>query len=128
MRILLQICHEFWMSLEVNVLKGHTCNKWDANVASEIVLVIPLPMQPVNRLQIGKGLSLCLACGMSLQQPIHRFAAHLLFDFWANTAPTPSAGQVLPPAGGEATITQPHHLHHPMLCTGRAGGKIQDPR
>ena len=44
--------------------------------------------------------SLCLACGMSLQQPIHRFAAHLLFDFWANTAPTPSAGQVLPPAGG----------------------------
>ena len=67
--------------------------------------------------------SLCLACGMSLQQqPIHRFAAHLLFDFWANTAPTPSAGQVLPPAGGGGhnhTATpppKPHALH-------RAGGR-----
>lgn len=54
-------------------------------------------------------LSLRLACGKTLskwEQPIHRFAAHLLFDFC-----TPTTTQVLPPAGGgdQPAVSTTHH-------------------
>ena len=53
--------------------------------------------------------SLCLACGKAIlyhkwEQPIHRFAAHLLFDFWTYTAPPPQLGTA---GGHNHTATPP---------------------